>query len=81
MSKTNAARILDGLGIAYEIRTYEVDPDDLAHVGGIVGEDEAGGKRSGAFRFSGSEAPTLRSARSRDARLHRTPRRSESLSK
>jgi Cys-tRNA(Pro)/Cys-tRNA(Cys) deacylase len=27
--KTNAARILDGLGIAYEIREYEVDPDDL----------------------------------------------------
>lgn len=30
MSKTNAARILDGLGIAYEIRTYEVDPEDLS---------------------------------------------------
>ncbi|NJL20724.1 MAG: Cys-tRNA(Pro) deacylase [Leptolyngbyaceae cyanobacterium SM1_3_5] len=28
--KTNAARILDSLGIAYELRTYEVDPDDLA---------------------------------------------------
>ncbi|MCM2317417.1 MAG: Cys-tRNA(Pro) deacylase, partial [Thermoanaerobaculia bacterium] len=28
--KTNAARILDSLGIAYEIREYEVDPDDLA---------------------------------------------------
>ena len=27
--KTNAARILDRLGIAYELRTYEVDPDDL----------------------------------------------------
>lgn len=27
--KTNAARILDGLGIAYELRTYEVDPEDL----------------------------------------------------
>jgi len=27
--KTNAARILDGLGISYEIREYEVDPDDL----------------------------------------------------
>lgn len=27
--KTNAARILDGLGIAYELRDYEVDPDDL----------------------------------------------------
>ena len=30
MSKTNAARILDQLGIAYELREYEVDPDDLA---------------------------------------------------
>jgi Cys-tRNA(Pro)/Cys-tRNA(Cys) deacylase len=27
--KTNAARQLDKLGISYEIRTYEVDPDDL----------------------------------------------------
>jgi Cys-tRNA(Pro)/Cys-tRNA(Cys) deacylase len=30
MSKTNAARILDQLCIAYELREYEVDPDDLA---------------------------------------------------
>jgi Cys-tRNA(Pro)/Cys-tRNA(Cys) deacylase len=28
-SKTNAARLLDGLGIAYELRAYEVDLDDL----------------------------------------------------
>jgi Cys-tRNA(Pro)/Cys-tRNA(Cys) deacylase len=28
--KTNAARILDGLGIAYELREYEFDPDDLS---------------------------------------------------
>lgn len=28
--KTNAARILDGLGIAYELRDYEVDPEDLS---------------------------------------------------
>jgi Cys-tRNA(Pro)/Cys-tRNA(Cys) deacylase len=27
--KTNAARLLDGLGISYELRKYEVDPDDL----------------------------------------------------
>jgi len=27
--KTNAARALDKLGIAYEIREYPVDPDDL----------------------------------------------------
>jgi Cys-tRNA(Pro)/Cys-tRNA(Cys) deacylase len=28
--KTNAARVLDSLGIPYEVREYEVDPDDLA---------------------------------------------------
>ena len=28
--KTNAMRQLDALGIAYEVRTYEVDPDDLS---------------------------------------------------
>jgi Cys-tRNA(Pro)/Cys-tRNA(Cys) deacylase len=27
--KTNATRILDSLGIAYELREYDVDPDDL----------------------------------------------------
>jgi Cys-tRNA(Pro)/Cys-tRNA(Cys) deacylase len=30
--KTNAARLLDQLGIAYELRTYEVDPDDLSAI-------------------------------------------------
>ncbi|RKH00384.1 Cys-tRNA(Pro) deacylase [Corallococcus sp. CA053C] len=28
--KTNAARLLDSLGIAYTLRDYEVDPDDLS---------------------------------------------------
>lgn len=28
--KTNAARVLDGLAIRYELREYEVDPDDLS---------------------------------------------------
>ena len=28
--KTNAARILDGLGIRYELRDYEVDEEDLS---------------------------------------------------
>jgi len=28
--KTNATRILDGLGIPYTLREYEVDPDDLS---------------------------------------------------
>ena len=29
MTKTNAARLLDTLGIRYELRQYDVDPDDL----------------------------------------------------
>jgi prolyl-tRNA editing enzyme YbaK/EbsC (Cys-tRNA(Pro) deacylase) len=28
--KTNAMRQLDALGIAYEVRSYEVDPEDLS---------------------------------------------------
>jgi Cys-tRNA(Pro)/Cys-tRNA(Cys) deacylase len=28
--KTNAVRVLDRLGIKYELREYEVDPDDLS---------------------------------------------------
>jgi Cys-tRNA(Pro)/Cys-tRNA(Cys) deacylase len=28
--KTNAARVLDRFGIKYELREYEVDPDDLS---------------------------------------------------
>ncbi len=28
--KTNAARLLDQMGVRYELRAYEVDPDDLA---------------------------------------------------
>jgi Cys-tRNA(Pro)/Cys-tRNA(Cys) deacylase len=28
--KTNAVRILDNLGISYQLLSYEVDPDDLA---------------------------------------------------
>ena len=31
-TKTNAARLLDSLGIRYELRAYEVDPDDLTAV-------------------------------------------------
>jgi Cys-tRNA(Pro)/Cys-tRNA(Cys) deacylase len=30
--KSNAARQLDALGIAYELRAYEVDPDDLTAI-------------------------------------------------
>jgi Cys-tRNA(Pro)/Cys-tRNA(Cys) deacylase len=29
-TKTNATRLLDQMGIHYELREYEVDPDDLA---------------------------------------------------
>jgi Cys-tRNA(Pro)/Cys-tRNA(Cys) deacylase len=31
-TKTNAARLLDSLDIAYELRAYEVDPDDLTAI-------------------------------------------------
>lgn len=31
-AKTNAARLLDSLGIAYEVQTYEVDPEDLSAI-------------------------------------------------
>jgi len=30
VTKTNAARLLDSLGIRYELRQYEVNPDDLS---------------------------------------------------
>jgi Cys-tRNA(Pro)/Cys-tRNA(Cys) deacylase len=30
VAKTNAARLLDTLGIRYELRDYEVDPEDLS---------------------------------------------------
>ena len=32
LKKTNAARILDNLKISYEVKTYEVDEDDLSAV-------------------------------------------------
>lgn len=31
-TKTNAARLLDSLGITYELRGYEVDPEDLTAI-------------------------------------------------
>lgn len=30
--KTNAARLLDSMGIAYELQTYQVDPEDLSAI-------------------------------------------------
>jgi len=41
IKKTNAARILDGLGIAYEIKIYAVDESDLSavHVAEVSGLD------------------------------------------
>lgn len=41
LKKTNAARILDGLGIDYDIKTYEVDESDLSavHVAQVSGLD------------------------------------------
>lgn len=40
LNKTNAARILDHEGVAYELIPYTVDPDNLAadHVAGELGE-------------------------------------------
>ena len=29
-AKTNAVRLLERLGIQFELRSYEVDPDDLS---------------------------------------------------
>jgi len=31
-TKTNAVRLLDSLGISYELRAYEVDPEDLTAI-------------------------------------------------
>lgn len=41
ITKTNAARLLDKAGIAYELIPYTVDPDNLAaeHVAEELGED------------------------------------------
>lgn len=41
IKKTNAMRILDGLGIDYEIKTYKVDEEDLSaiHVAQVSGLD------------------------------------------
>lgn len=41
IAKTNAARLLDRAGIAYELIPYTVDPDNLAadHVAEELGED------------------------------------------
>lgn len=41
IAKTNAARLLDRAGIAYELVPYAVDPDNLAadHVAEELGED------------------------------------------
>ena len=43
LKKTNAARILDNLGIEYEIKTYEVDESDLSaeHAAQVAGLDIA----------------------------------------
>lgn len=35
--KTNATRLLDTAGVAYELRDYEVDPDDLS-AGKVAGQ-------------------------------------------
>lgn len=41
LPKTNAARLLDHAGVAYELIAYDVDPSDLSagHIAAILGED------------------------------------------
>lgn len=41
MTKTNAARILDSMGVPYELAEYEVDENDLSavSVAGKIGQD------------------------------------------
>ena len=41
INKTNAARLLDKAGVAYELIPYEVDENDLSaiHVAAGLGED------------------------------------------
>ncbi len=43
IKKTNAARVLDRLGISYRLSSYPVDPDDLSavHVAETLGGDPA----------------------------------------
>jgi len=43
IKKTNAARVLDTLGIPYDLNSYPVDPDDLSatHVADAMGVDPA----------------------------------------
>ena len=49
MNKTNAARLLDKAGIAYELVAYEVDEEDLSatHVAAQLGEDISGATARG----------------------------------
>ena len=41
--KTNAARILEGLGIAYTLQEYEVDPEDLSAIA-VARQDRPAGR-------------------------------------
>ena len=43
IKKTNAARVLDRLGIAYQLASYRVDPDDVSakHVAETIGVNPA----------------------------------------
>jgi Cys-tRNA(Pro)/Cys-tRNA(Cys) deacylase len=58
MHKTNAARLLDEMGIAYELRTYAVDERDLSaeSVAAKVGLAEAQVLKTLAVSVTGAEA-------------------------
>ena len=68
ITKTNAVRLLERLGVRYELRAYEVDPDDLAaetvarKIGmpARAGVQDAGGQGRQARRLPGGRAGQLR---------------------
>ena len=49
-AKTNAVRLLERLGVRFELRTYDVDPEDLAAE--TVARKESGCRRSRCSRRS-----------------------------
>ena len=63
--KTNAARILDGLGIRYQLREYEVDEEDLSAESVAR---KVGSQPSPPSRAHLRSAPTYRRALSRAPR-------------
>jgi hypothetical protein len=52
LEKTNAARILDGLGVPYELRAYAVDEDDLS-------AESVARMSATSWRWKGGSGPAL----------------------